>query len=37
MLESLTYDKLVEIQSTRAEMLNKQLRYVPIPNAIFMG
>jgi len=37
MLESLTYDKLVEIQSTRAEMLNKQLRYVPIPKAIFMG
>jgi len=37
MLESLTYDKLVEIQSTRAELLNKQLSYVPIPKAIFMG
>ena len=39
MLETLTYDKLVEIQSTRAEQMNKQLRYVPMPlgKAIFMG
>ena len=39
MLESLTYDKLMEIQSTRAEQMQKQLRYVPVPNggAIFMG
>jgi hypothetical protein len=39
MLDTLTYDKLIEIQSTRAEQMQKQLRYVPIPNgkAIFMG
>ena len=37
MLDTLTYDKLLETQSTRAEMLNKQLKYVPIPKAIFMG
>ena len=39
MLDSLTYDKLIEMQSTRAELLQKQLRYVPVPNggAIFMG
>ena len=39
MLESLTYEKLIEIQSTRAEQIQKQLRYVPVPNggAIFMG
>jgi hypothetical protein len=37
MLETMTYDKLAELQSTRAENLNKQLRFVPIPKAIFMG
>ena len=39
MLETMTYDKLIEMQSTRAENMNKQLRYVPVPNgkAIFMG
>ena len=39
MLETMTYDKLVEIQSTRAEQMNKQLRYVPMPlgKAIIMG
>jgi hypothetical protein len=39
MLDTMTYDKLMEIQSTRAEQIQKQLRYVPIPNgkAIFMG
>ena len=39
MLETMTYDKLIEIQSTRAEQMNKQLRYVPMPlgKAIFMG
>lgn len=39
MLDSMTYDKLMEIQSTRSELINKQLRYVPIPNgkAIFYG
>jgi len=39
MLESLTYEKLIEIQSARSEQINKQLRYIPVPNggAIFMG
>ena len=32
LLESMTYDKLVEMQATRAENLNKQLKYVPVPN-----
>ena len=39
LLDSMTYDKLMEIQSSRAEMINKQLKYVPVPNgkAIFYG
>lgn len=39
MLDSMTYEKLTEIQATRAENMNKQLKFVPIPNgkAIFMG
>jgi hypothetical protein len=39
MLDSLTYDKLVETDATRAEMIMKQLRMVPMPNgmAIFTG
>ncbi len=39
MLESMTYDKLVEVQSLRAEQMQKQLRFIPMPNgkAIFMG
>jgi hypothetical protein len=39
MLDTMTYDKLIEVQSLRAENINKQLKYVPIPNgkAIFMG
>ena len=39
MLDTMTYDKLVELQATRAENMIKQLRYVPMPNgkAIFMG
>ena len=39
MLDTMTYDKLVETQATRAENMNKQLKYVPMPNgkAIFMG
>ena len=39
MLDTMTYDKLMEIQSTRAEQMQKQLRYVPVPNgkAIFVG
>ena len=32
MLESMTYDKLIEIQSVRSENIQKQLKYVPIPN-----
>ena len=32
-------EKLIEMQATRSENMNKQLKYVPIPNgkAIFMG
>jgi len=39
MLDSLTYDKMIEIQSTMAENLQKQLRMIPPPNgkAILMG
>jgi len=39
MLETLTYDKLIETAATRAENLTKQLSKVPVPNgkAIFMG
>ena len=39
MLDTMTYDKLIEVQSLRAENMNKQLKFVPIPNgkAIFMG
>ena len=32
MLESLTYDKLIENSATRAENLNKQLKFIPMPN-----
>jgi hypothetical protein len=32
MLETMTYDKLVELQAARSENINKQLKYVPIPN-----
>jgi len=39
MLDTMTYDKLIEVQSLRAENMNKQLKFVPMPNgkAIFMG
>jgi hypothetical protein len=39
MLETMTYDKLLETAAARAESVNKQLRYVPMPNgwSIFMG
>lgn len=39
MLDTMTYDKLIEMQALRAENMNKQLKYVPMPNgkAIFMG
>lgn len=32
LLLEMTYDKLVELQAARAENLNKQLKYVPVPN-----
>jgi len=39
MLDTMTYDKLIEMQATRSENMNKQLKYVPMPNgkAIFIG
>ena len=39
LLDSMTYDKLMEVQSLRADNLNKQLKYVPVPNgrAIIIG
>ena len=39
MLDTMTYDKLIEQAATRAEMINKQLKFIPMPNglAIFMG
>ena len=39
MLDTMTYDKLIEMQATRAENMNKQLKYIPMPNgsAIFLG
>jgi hypothetical protein len=39
MLDTMTYDKLAETQAARAESINKQLKYVPMPNgwAIFTG
>jgi hypothetical protein len=39
MLETLTYDKLIEVAATRAENLSKQLSKIPVPNgkAILMG
>lgn len=32
MLDTMTYDKLLEVSSTRAELLQKQLKFVPMPN-----
>jgi hypothetical protein len=39
MLDSLTYDKIVEVDAARAENINKQLSFIPMPNgkAIIMG
>ena len=39
MLDSMTYDKLVETQALRAENLQKQLKFIPMPNggAILTG
>jgi hypothetical protein len=39
MLDSMTYDKLIETQALRAENIQKQLKFIPMPNgkAVFMG
>ena len=39
MLDSLTYDKIVEVDAARAESVRKQLSMIPMPNgkAIIMG
>lgn len=39
MLETMTYDKLVELQATRAEQINKQLKFIPVPNGkcVYLG
>lgn len=39
MLDTMTYDKLIELQAARSENVNKQLRFIPPPNgkAIFMA
>jgi len=39
LLDSMTYDKLMEVQSARSEQIQKQLKYIPVPNgkAIFYG
>jgi hypothetical protein len=39
MLDSMTYDKLIETQALRAENIQKQLKFIPMPNgkAIFTG
>ena len=39
MLESLTYDKIIEMNATKAENIQRQLKTVPVPNgrAITMG
>ncbi len=39
MLDTMTYDKIIEQQATRSENLSKQLKFIPPPNgkAIFTG
>ena len=39
MLESLTYDKIIEMNANKAENIQRQLKTVPVPNgrAITMG
>ena len=39
MLETMTYDKLMETAATRAESIQRQLKHIPMPNgwAILMG
>lgn len=36
-LQSLTYDKLIELEAQKAENLNKQLRFIPMMKPIFIG
>ena len=35
MLENMTYDKLLEVSNRRAEQIQKQLKFIPIPKAIY--
>ena len=39
MLDTMTYDKLIELSAARAENIQKQLKFIPIPNgkAIYYG
>jgi hypothetical protein len=39
MLDTMTYDKIIEQQAARSENLSKQLKFIPPPNgkAIFLG
>lgn len=37
LLDSMTYDKLLEIQATRGEMLQKQLKFIPLAHTIRIG
>ena len=37
MLEKMTYGSLLEESNKRAEQIQKQLKFIPIPNAIFIG
>ena len=39
MMDELTYDKLIEREAQKAELLNQQLKYLPMPlgKSIFIG
>ena len=36
-MQSLTYDKLIELEAQKAENLSKQLKYIPMIKPIFIG
>lgn len=36
-MQSLTYDKLIELEAQKAENLSKQLKYIPMIRPIFIG
>lgn len=36
-MQSLTYDKLIELEAQKAENLNKQMRFLPMIKPIFIG